>query len=312
MVEYSSILRSRLILPINVKKFIQKAYTRNADALVLDLEDSIPRNKKEEARELITEALKHVSKSDCPIYIRVNADKEFLYKDIEKSVVKGVTGIVLPKVESSNDVLTLEKWITELEKEKSLNENSVTISILIETAKGFLNMEEIAQSSTRIESISLGMEDLAEDMGFVINENTNSTLNYMRMKLVTVAKAYNILPLGLTGSIANFTNLEKLKEDAQAAFELGFVGSSCIHPNQVEILNTAFNYTDQEVKEAEEIIKVFNNAVENNRASATYKGKMIDYPHYEKAIKIITKNQAVIKYEEKKAETRIKIKGDII
>lgn len=297
-------MRSRLIIPINVSKFIQKAIYRNADLIVLDLEDSIPEDEKEYARSLIPEAIEQLSMYITSVYIRVNADNDLLYKDIRQSVSEGVTGIVLPKVESKKMIKNIDDFITELEIERNLKKGAFRLSILIETAKGIQNINEILQSSNRIDTVSIGMEDLATDMGFMINEQTTEALNFFRMQLLIAAKANNVLPMGTAGSISNYTDLESYKKHARKAFELGFVGSSCIHPNQVELLNESFHYSMDEIKEAKEIINIFDDAVRKGRASSSYKGKMIDYPHYEQSKKIIARHNVVTKYEYLKKEER--------
>ncbi len=297
-------MRSRLIIPINVSKFIQKAIYRNADLIVLDLEDSIPEDEKEYARSLIPEAIEQLSMYITSVYIRVNADNDLLYKDIRQSVSEGVTGIVLPKVESKKMIKNIDDFITELEIERNLKKGAFRLSILIETAKGMQNINEILQSSNRIDTVSIGMEDLATDMGFMINEQTTEALNFFRMQLLIAAKANNVLPMGTAGSISNYTDLESYKKHARKAFELGFVGSSCIHPNQVELLNESFHYSMDEIKEAKEIINIFDDAVRKGRASSSYKGKMIDYPHYEQSKKIIARHNVVTKYEYLKKEER--------
>jgi len=297
-------MRSRLIIPINVSKFIKKAIDRNADLIVLDLEDSIPEDKKEYARSLIPKAIKQLSLSTTPIYIRVNAENDLLYKDIKQSVLEGITGIVLPKVDSKEMIKDIDHFITEMEIERNLCKGAFKISILIETAKGMQNINEILQSSERIDTVSIGMEDLATDMGFMMNEQTVEALNFFRMQLLISAKANNVLPMGTNGSISNYTNLQSYKKHAREAFELGFVGSSCIHPDQVEVLNESFQHDIKEIKEAKEIINVFEDAIRQGRASSSYKGKMIDYPHYNKYKKIIEKYDEIKKYEKLKKNER--------
>lgn len=302
MSQKPNVFRSRLIIPINVEKFVKKANKRNADVIVLDLEDSIPVNEKTQARNLIPSVLSELKKTVTPIYIRVNADAEIFFEDMQKSLQEEVSGIVLPKVESKEDIIAVDKLVTKIEKERNFKEGKFKISILIETAKGFLNMEEILSGSDRIDTISLGMEDLATNMKFTLNEQTSSALNYLRMKLLIVAKAYNVLPLGTVGSISNYTELDKYKEGAQESFQMGFVGSSCIHPNQVNILNESFHFTDKEIKEAKDIVNIFEDALHNGRASTSYRGKMIDYPHYEKYKDMISRHEEILKFESLKKE----------
>ena len=300
-------MRSRLIIPINVKKFIVKAIDRNADLIVLDLEDSIPSDQKLHARSLIPSAVKQLSMSTTPVYIRVNAENNLLYQDIQHAVIKGVTGIVLPKVDCEEQLKEIEHYITVLETKRNIKKGSFKISILIETAKGMQHINNILQSTDRIDTVSIGMEDLATNMGFMINEQTKNMLTLFWMQLLIAARANNVLPMGTTGSISNYTDLESYQKHAREAFELGFVGSSCIHPNQVALLNEAFHYNEDEINEAKEIVNVFDEAIRQGRASSSYNGKMIDYPHYEKHKNIITRNEDINKYEELKKIERERI-----
>lgn len=300
----SKVMRSRLVIPINVDKFIQKAVERNADLIVLDLEDSIPETQKDEARLRIPEAINQLSFNITPVYIRVNADKDLLYKDIEQAVMDGVAGIILPKAESEQVIQEVDEFITVLEKKKHLQVGTFKISLLIETAKGMQALNDVLKSSDRIDTVSIGMEDLSADMGFMINERTTDALNIFRMQLVTAAVANNVLPMGTMGSISNYTDLDKYRKHVREAFELGFVGTSCIHPNQVAILNEVFHYNDEELKEAKEIVDTFEKALEQGRASSSYKGQMIDYPHYAKYKQVVERNKDIIDYEHQKYKER--------
>lgn len=239
-----------------------------------------------------------------PVYIRVNAENDLIYKDIQHAVIQGVTGIVLPKVECQEQLKEIEHHITELENKRNMEKGSFKISILIETAKGMQHINDILQSTDRIDTVSIGMEDLATDMGFMINEQTKNVLTLFWMQLLIAARANNVLPMGTTGSISNYTDLENYQKHAREAFELGFVGSSCIHPNQVALLNEAFHYNEEEINEAKEIVNVFDGAIQKGRASSSYKGKMIDYPHYEKYKNMIKRNEDINEYEELKKSER--------
>src|SRR5699024_4924523 len=132
----SKVMRSRLVIPINVDKFIQKAVERNADLIVLDLEDSIPETRKDEARLRMPESKNQLSLNTTPDNNTWQADKEFLYKEIGQAVMDGVAGIILPKAESEQDIQEVDEFITDLEKKKHLQVGTFKIRLLIETAKG--------------------------------------------------------------------------------------------------------------------------------------------------------------------------------
>ncbi|MBD7984529.1 CoA ester lyase [Sporosarcina sp. Sa2YVA2] len=303
------IRRSRLIMPAHVRRFTSKAHLRNADAIVLDLEDSVPFSEKHSTRKLIQELTADVSKGGSEVIVRVNHTKELLREDIEYSVCPELDGLYIPKVESVDQLKHIDELLSELEKERKIPHGQIKLGVTIETIKGYLKVEEIIQSSDRIDSLTLGAEDFSLDAGMELCEETYKGFLIPRMKMVFVARAYNKLPLGLMGSIANYNDEKIVERNAALAYKHGFLGASCIHPKNVEILNRCFSPSIEEITFSRKVISLFEDGLANGKASLQLDDKMIDYAHYRKANKIIDRHTRIVEFENKKRLARELVEG---
>ena len=155
------IRRSRLIMPANEPKYVEKAHLRNADAVALDLEDSVPVSEKVATRAVLKDAIPLVGRCGSDVLVRVNNTEELLRGDVEAAVWPGLSGIFFPKVESGRQVQDLDRLLTELEQKRGIPHGQVKISVIAETLTGYLNVREITSASERIDSLSLGTEDFA-------------------------------------------------------------------------------------------------------------------------------------------------------
>lgn len=300
----NAIRRSRLIMPANTPRFVEKAYLRNADAVVLDLEDSVPQTEKVATRSLIKNLIPVVGKGGSDVFVRVNNTKDLLQGDVEAAIWPEVEGIVVPKTESAAEIQAIEKRIAELEQQRGVAPGKIKISILIESAKGYMRMNEIAMSSERIDSLTIGNEDFLRDLGMVESEDTYHALLIPRMQLVLTARAHQKMPLGLIGSLANYGDSDAFEKSAVLAYRHGYVGASCIHPGNVEKLNKAFSPSMEEVERSEKIIAAMDAALAVGRASTKYEGKMIDQVHYDKAKQVLARKTAIEEFELKKKQAR--------
>lgn len=300
----NTVRRSRLIMPANKPKFVEKAYLRNADAIVLDLEDSVPQSEKLATRKLIKELIPVVGKGGSDVFVRVNHTEELLTGDIEDAVWPGVAGIYIPKVESAAEIKTIERIIADLELKRGIPEGHSKLSVLIESSKGYVNMEAIAQASDRIDSLTIGNEDFLHDTGIVETEETYYGLLVPRMQVVFFSRAYGKMPMGLIGSLANYGDKNGFEKSALLAYKYGYLGASCIHPDNVEILNKCFSPSLEEVKRSQSLIAAFENALAVGSASAKFEGKMIDYVHYNRAKKLINRSRTIEEFELKKKKAR--------
>ena len=292
--------RSSLILPVNVPRFVEKASTRDADAIVLDLEDSVPSQEKAAARKLVPPALAVAGRGGAEVLVRVNNDPALLADDIEAVVHPGLDGLSIPKAESAAQVREIVARIERLERARGLTPGHVCLSLAIETPRGFLVAEEIARSCDRIATMSIGVEDFCLELG-VEPSPDGLELLYPVAALVTICKAVGVQPTGLVGSIAGFRDLAVFEQAAQRARQLGCEGAGCIHPDQVAVLNRVFTPDPAKVEYARRVVEAFEDGVRRGTASVNLDGKMVDVPVYKRAQVIMARARLVAETEQRKA-----------
>ena len=277
--------RSMLYVPATSQKFIEKAHERGADAIKIDLEDAVAPQEKETARKLVKGAAKLVARGSADILVRINRPVRMAVADIEASIWSEVCGLVLPKVESADQIDFLCEIITELEEERGLEIGHTKLMVLIERPRGYSNVRSIASSTTRLSAIALGQEDFSAEMG-MLEPDGLSLLSYYQTVQVAAREA-GILPIGYPGSIAEFTDLELFRSNAMIARSLGFDGGACIHPRQVPILNEAFTPTESEIDRAESMVRTYDEAMAAGDGAVAFEGKMIDVPVVARAQRIL-------------------------
>lgn len=301
--------RSRLFMPANVRKFVDSAYMRNADVVILDLEDSVPESEKVAARKLIKELIPIAGRGGSDIFVRVNNTRELLKGDLEASVWPGLAGIYLPMVETGQEVKAVDKIVSNLEQKRGISKGQVTISIAIETARGYLNVQEIVQASDRCDALSLGQEDFSLSTGMESSDVTAAAWLMARMQILFVARAYGKIPL--LGSFTNFKDPQAFEKHVATYYKHGYLGASCIHPAHVETLNKTFSPGKEEVEYSQKVIDAFESGLAVGRASVSLEGKMIDYVHYKKAKKVFERSAMIKKFEKKKEKARQAAEGGL-
>jgi citrate lyase subunit beta / citryl-CoA lyase len=301
------IQRSMLILPAHVGRFVEKAYTRNADAIVLDLEDSVPMAKKEEARRSLKDAVQLAGRGAAEVFVRVNADGLLLDEDLRSAVQPGLHGIFLPKVETAEDVISVERRIAELEAASGLISGAVKLSIHIESPLGVLNMREIATAGSRIESMSLGVDDYCLGLEIEPSDESMELLLPLSM-LVIVCRSVGIIPLGTLGSVARLSDLDAFERAAEKGRRLGCQGAFCVHPDQVAILNRVFTPPSSRTIQAKKVIAAFEQGRTEGRAAIRLNDRMVDTPVYERAGLLLRRAQAIEELERRKAAAVARIK----
>lgn len=292
--------RSSLILPVNVPRFVEKAYARGADAVVLDLEDSVPAQEKASARGLVRDSLPLAGRGGAEVLVRVNNDPALLAADIDASVHPGLDGLAIPKAESAAQIHDIVAQIERLEESRGLALGHLRLSLAIETPRGFLAVEEIARSSDRIATMSIGVEDYCLELG-VEPSVDGIELLYPVAHLVTVCKAVGVQPTGLVGSIAGFRDLAIFEQAAQRARQLGCEGAGCIHPDQVTVLNRVFTPDPAKVDHARRVVEAFEDGVRRGTASVNLDGRMVDVPVYKRAQVVLARARVVAETERRKA-----------
>ncbi len=283
--------RSSLFVPATSERFIAKAHLRGADAIKIDLEDAVAPTEKARARTLVPATAASVGQAGADVLVRINRPWRMAVADLEASVGADVNGIVIPKIESADHVVFLEEIVAELEAERGLAPGHTCFTLQIETAKGFLNVREIAGASRRNKAISVGNEDFAHMLG--MPETISEALIGAMQTVQMAAREAGILALGYPGSIANFSDLDAYRADIARARALGFDGGSCIHPAQVAILNEGFAPTAVEIAEAEGIIAAYDAALARGEGAVAYQGKMIDIPIADRARRTLAQRDRI-------------------
>jgi len=295
------IRRSTLIMPAHNQKFVEKAHTRGADAICLDLEDAVPPHMKAEARAALPAAIRSAGRGSSEVMVRINRPWDLVFNDLDAAVAPGVSGILLPKVESPEDVVAIDRLIEDRERRLGIAVGTIRLSIALETAKGLLRDKEIANSSPRIRSISSGTEDFATDLEVELTDE-GWELFYAKARLVLVARVANIEPTGLLGRVADYGNLEVYRGSAMRARRLGYRGANCIHPDQVAILNEVFSPTASEVERAQRIVDAGRRAEAEGAGAFGVDGKMADIPTVERAMRLL-KRAELIAEKDRRART---------
>jgi len=276
-------IRSWLFAPANVPKFLYNTLVFNSDAIIFDLEDSVPLAEKEDARELLVEALKTINYGNTPIFARVNGIKtEFGYDDIKYLVEAGLKNIRLPMCESELDIKELDDYLTKLEDKNNIEKGSVKIAAALETPIAVYNALSIAKASKRVIGISFGIEDFTRSLG--INRSKEETeLLYARSKIVLEANIAGVA--SVDGVYTNIDDTDGFYKQCEFSRSLGFTGKACIHPSQISILHKAYTPKEEEIIYSLKVIEATKNI--EGGGVISLEGKMIDIPVIEKAKKII-------------------------
>jgi citrate lyase subunit beta/citryl-CoA lyase len=291
--------RSSLIMPVNVPAFVEKAHRRGADAIVLDLEDSIPPAEKDRARTLVKDAIPKAARGGADVTVRINRPWELGKDDLDATIWPGLAGISFPKPETVEELQRADEEIGRLERERGIEPGHVKISISIESVAGFFNARALAHATPRLVAIGQGSEDFTLDLEI---EPTPGGLELLYGKLFTVllAREAGLYPMGTMRGVADFRDLDGYREAVRTARSVGYRGSSCIHPSQVPILNEGFSPVAEQVAHARRVIEVYEEAEAQGRASVALDGKMIDIPVVVRAQRLIARAERIAAFEERK------------
>jgi len=294
--------RSSLIFPVNVERFVEKAYLRGADCIIMDLEDSVPGSEKERARALIKECIPVVGKGGGDVSVRINRPIEEATADLEASVYPGLTCIALPKVESAEEIRLRDRIITDLERKRGIQEGTVQIAVAVETALGVVRAFEIASASPRLVTIGVGAEDLTQEMG-VQTSAEGRELWFARSKVLTDAYAAGVQPMGLVG-VEPFTwrEPEKAYDAAVNSRKLGYKGAQSIHPAPIPYLNEGFSIPEEDVGYMRRALDAFEEGILSGTASVNVDGRMIDIASAERCRRILRRADAITEMEQRKED----------
>ena len=282
--------RSLMYVPVNVDKYVDKAHTRGADVIQLDVEDSVPPAEKDKARTLVEAAAKKVRRGGADVVVRINRPLSLAVRDLEHSICPDVDAIACTKVDSASHVRLLDEVVTEREEKRGMPIGHTKFITMIETADAFFRIHEIVRASDRIVATCIGGEDFALDCNM---QPTGEALFYPKQHMIIAAKSVGIMPLGFIDSIAGFGDWDKFRKMVRRSRDFGFMGAGCIHPGQVTIVNEEYTPTADEVEFAHKVIKLDKKAAAAGRGSWSLDGKMIDIPIIVRAQKLIKRYDAI-------------------
>ena len=275
--------KSILYIPAHKEAYIEKAKLRGADIIALDLEDAVPEALKTEARSnLLDYCQQHLEGQQ--VWVRVNRPWMLLIKDLEAIVDQKVSAIIIPKTDNAARIQFIAEALADIERQKGLTIGHTGIIGFIESVEGLYNAREIAAANPRMLGLGMGTEDLALEMGM---QNTLDTLYGPCQQLVMAARAANIQPIGLVGSMAEFRDIPLYQEQLNKGFELGFSAAFCIHPAQIEQVNTIYQPDQRLLNWADRVMNAWQKAQDSGEVVFEVDGKMIDWPVILRAKKIL-------------------------
>jgi len=278
--------RALLYMPGDNWKMITKSITLGVDSICMDMEDGTAVNKKAEARATIARALQELDFGASEKLARINSVGSGWEKDdIEAVLPYHPDGIVIPKVESFEQVEWVSRIIEDAELRNGWKVNSIRILIGIETAKGILNLKEIA-AHPRLDAIIFGGEDFAASIGAVRSMDAIELL-YARQAVIVACAAYDLQPIDIV--TIDYKDMEALKAEAEFGAGLGFSGKQIIHPNQVQAVQEAFTPSDEAITYARRIVETFEASQKEGKGAYSLDGKMIDMPLLKNAQKVLAR-----------------------
>jgi citrate lyase subunit beta/citryl-CoA lyase len=278
--------RSRLYLPGNEPRFMLNARIHRPDAVILDLEDSVPSADKDAALLVVRNALYALDFGDCERMVRINQLPAGLV-EIDALVPAGINVILIPKCESAEQVREVDARISSALSSLDTRPSSFDVFLMpiIETCEGMFKAREIAGASPRVVALTYGIEDYILDLGGVTTPAGLESL-WARSQVANAAKAAGVQAIDTV--FADIEDMDALRASCRAAKELGFEGKGCIHPRQVAVVNDEFAPSAAEIEKAQQIVLAFKEAQAQGRNVVALGSKMIDPPVVERAHRTIT------------------------
>lgn len=278
-------LRSMLFVPGDSERKFAKARAIGADALILDLEDSVAPSKKAEARAHVARLLDDAGPRDWSFFVRVNAlDTGQTLGDMAAVVKPGLDGLMIPKANGADDIARIGHYLDALEEKAGIAAGTVRIAVVAtETPQAMFNLGSYTPPHPRLAALTWGAEDLSAALGGTGNKEADGewTFPYQvaRAQCLFAAGAAGVAPIDTL--FADFRDTAGLERYCRRARRDGFTGRLAIHPDQIEVINRCFSPSDEEIAEAQKIVDAF--AAQPDAGTLGIDGKMVDIPHLKAA-----------------------------
>ena len=286
------LMRSLMFVPAHNQKLLDSSLRRDADVLLLDIEDSVPPVDKQTARNNILEFVKRPEAQGKVIFPRVN-DRESgeLLKDLYQLTVDGIAGFMYPKSTKEEDVYFVGKLLETIEYEKGIPVGTFKLIPLIETAGAIVNIKEICTACTRVVAVAFGCEDYVTDLGGK-HDPEGQSIFYARNAIVNAARFAGVAPIDTVHIKVH--DLEDLERNLILSKNLGFEGMLVLNPKELPLVNQYFSPSDEEVRWAEEMVQLTAEAKAEGKGVAVKDGKFIGPPMLKMAEKIIYKKRKIL------------------
>lgn len=289
--------RSLLFVPGHRKGWAEKAVKAGADAVILDLEDSVPANMKDETRGMVAETITDLARNHphVGVYVRLNAlETGMMGDDLEAVAINGCSGFLPPKTYGARDVIQAEALVDHYERRNGVAPGTLEFVLSLETAQAYADCENMISASPRCATLFAGTArdaDVSRSIGFQFTPDGFETLYLRSRAVLAVRAAGRDFPIvGLWQDLKDIDGAWKFARDNK---KLGFCGMVAIHPSHVEIANEIFQPTAQEVSFYQGMIHAFELAVEKGLAAINYEGMHIDYAHVKTAKAVIELHDAL-------------------
>lgn len=283
-------LRSMLFVPADSEKKLQKSVASSADALILDLEDSVAESRRPLARRMAAEHLAATrGQRSWKGFVRINPlSTADALPDLAQVVGEGLDGIVLPKADGAADVLRLSHYLDILEVRAGLSPQSIKVVVVAtETAAGMLNLHSYASKPPRLVGITWGAEDLAAALGSISNREEDGDLSaaYVQARSGALYAAAAAEAQAVDTLFGDFRDAGGLERDCLLSRRRGFLGRIAIHPDQVDVINRCYTPSEEDIGVARSIVAAFAEAPGTGVVGIN--GKMYDRPHLVQALKTL-------------------------
>ena len=284
-------MRSLMFVPAHNKKLLDSSVRRDADVLLLDIEDSVPECDKQKARDYIKDFVKRDDLNGKLIFPRVN-DRESgeLLKDLYQLTIEGVTGFMYPKATKGEDIYFVGKLLETIEYEKHIPIGTFKIIPLIETAGAVVNIQEICTACHRVCAVTFGCEDYVADIRGK-HDSDGQSIFFARNMIVNAARAAGIIPIDTVHIKVH--DLEDLEKNLKVAKDLGFEGMLILNPKELPLCHQYFSPSEEEVAWASEMVQLAEEAVAEGKGVAVKDGKFIGPPMVKMAKNILAKFEQI-------------------
>lgn len=285
------LLRSMMFVPAHNQKLLDSSVKRDADALILDIEDSVPANDKQAARENIKEFVKRDDLNNKLIFCRVN-DRESgeLLRDAYQLTIDGVTGFIYPKATKGEDIYFFGKLLETIEYEKGIPVGTFKIIPLIETTGAVMNIQDICKACTRVIAVGFGCEDYVTDLKGK-HDDAGQSIFFARNMIANGARACGVIPIDTPHIKVH--DLDDLERNLKVVKQLGFEGMFVLNPKELPLVNQYFSPSEEEIAWAEEMVQLAEEAVREGKGVAVKENKFIGPPMLKMANNIIEKQRKI-------------------